>query len=104
MNSPILSGAMVLRLSSVRSTPFTLAAPPGISIRPAASGIRRRTRHLPLSQTVPVTWPRSVYRTKQVWSSMRTWSSIKSFSTRARVSKSSGGELRVLHDWEKLIK
>jgi hypothetical protein len=71
MNSPILSGAMVLTLSSVSSARFMPAAPPGISIRPAASGIRRRTGHLALSQTVPVTWPRSAYRTKQVWSSMR---------------------------------
>ena len=93
MNSPILSRAMVLTLSSACSARFTPAAPPGISIRPAASGIRRLTGHLPLSQTVPVTWPRSAYQTKQVWSSMRTWSSIKSFST-----------LGVLHDWEKLIK
>jgi hypothetical protein len=69
MNSPILSGAMILMLSSVCSARFTPAAPPGISIRPAVE--YGGTGHLPLSQTVPVTWPVSAYRTKQVWSSMR---------------------------------
>jgi len=87
----MLSRAMVLTLSPVCSAPFTPAAPPGISMRPAASEIRRRTGRLLASQRVPVAWPRSTYRTKQVWSSMRMWSSIKSVSTRGASSKSSGG-------------
>src|SRR6516162_2287498 len=62
MHSPILSGAMVLMLSSVCSARFTPAAPLGISIRPAVE--YGGTGHVPLSQTVPATWPLSAYRTK----------------------------------------
>ena len=103
MNSPILSGAMFLTLCSVCPARFTPAAPPGISIRPAASGIRRRTGHVPLSQTVPVMWPRSAYRTKQVWSSTRNVKLDQIVFRRRRELEEFGRELGVLHDWEKLI-
>ena len=61
MNSPILSGAMVLTLSfGVLSAVYAGSVEYGGELDT-----------LPLSQTVPVTWPRSACRTKQVWSSMR---------------------------------
>ena len=104
MNSPILSGAMVLTLCSVCPERFTPAAPSGISIRPATSGIRWRSGHPPLSQTVRMTWPRSAYRTKQVWSSTRNVELDQNRSRRRRQLEEFGWELGVLHDSETMIK
>ena len=98
MNSPILSGAMVLTLSSVSSARFMPTAPPGISIRPALSGIWRRTGHPPLSQMLPADVATfGLSNQTSVVLNAKTWNSIISFSTRARARRVRAGA-RVLHE------
>ena len=104
MKSPILSGATVLTFCSVCPARFTSAALPGVSIRPVASGIRRRTGHVPLSQTVPVMWATFGLsnQTSVVLNAKRETRSNR--FRRRRELEEFGREPGVLHDWEKLIK